>query len=31
MRDFNQFVKNSKLVESMILPVADGMTICRKI
>ncbi|MFM8244467.1 MAG: O-methyltransferase [Candidatus Fonsibacter sp.] len=31
IRDFNQFVKNSKLVESMILPVADGMTICRKI
>ena len=31
IREFNRFVKDFKGIESMILPIADGMTICRKL
>ena len=31
IRQFNRFVKDFKGTESMILPIADGMTICRKL
>ena len=31
IREFNRFVKDFKGTESMILSVADGMTICRKL
>jgi caffeoyl-CoA O-methyltransferase len=31
MRDFNTLVKNDKRVEKIILPIGDGLTICRKI
>jgi caffeoyl-CoA O-methyltransferase len=31
IREFNRFVKDFKGTESMILPIADGMTICRKL
>ena len=31
MREFNNFIKNDKRVEKIILPLGDGLTICRKI
>jgi predicted O-methyltransferase YrrM len=31
IREFNRFVKDFKGTESMILSIADGMTICRKL
>lgn len=31
IREFNTFIKDFKGTESMILPIADGMTICRKL
>ncbi|MSP06965.1 MAG: methyltransferase domain-containing protein [Candidatus Fonsibacter sp.] len=31
IREFNKFVKDFKGTENMILPIADGMTICRKL
>ncbi len=31
IREFNRFVRDFKGTESMILPIADGMTICRKL
>ena len=31
IREFNSFVRDFKGTDSMILPVADGMTICRKL
>ncbi len=31
IREFNSFVKDFKGTESMILSIADGMTICRKL
>ena len=31
IRDFNLHIKNDKRVEKIILPVGDGVTICRKI
>jgi caffeoyl-CoA O-methyltransferase len=31
MREFNSFVRDFKGTDSMILPIADGMTICRKL
>ena len=31
IKEFNSFVKDFKGTESMILPIADGMTICRKL
>jgi predicted O-methyltransferase YrrM len=31
IREFNRFVKDFKGTECMILPIADGMTICRKL
>ena len=31
IRDFNTHVKNDNRVEQMILPIGDGLTICRKL
>ncbi len=31
LRDFNSYVKKDKRVEKFILPIGDGITICRKI
>lgn len=31
IREFNSFVRDFKGIDSMILPIADGMTICRKL
>ena len=31
IREFNSFVRDFKGTDSMILPIADGMTICRKL
>jgi hypothetical protein len=31
IREFNRFVKDFKRTESMILTIADGITICRKL
>ena len=31
VREFNSFVRDFKGTDSMILPIADGMTICRKL
>ncbi len=30
MRDFNKHIKNDKRIEKFILPLGDGLTICRK-
>ena len=29
MREFNEFISNDKRVEQIIIPLGDGMTICR--
>ena len=31
MREFNKYIKNDDRVEKVILPLGDGLTICRKI
>jgi len=31
MRDFNDFIKKDRRVEKFILPVGDGLTVCRKL
>ena len=31
MRDFNKFIKNDRRIENFILPIGDGLTICRKL
>ena len=31
MREFNKYIKDDKRVEKIILPLGDGLTICRKI
>ncbi|PDH18371.1 MAG: hypothetical protein CNB21_01135 [Pelagibacterales bacterium MED-G39] len=31
MKNFNEFVSNDKRVEKTIIPLGDGMTICRKL
>ena len=31
MRDFNKYIKNDKRIEKFILPLGDGLTICRKL
>ena len=31
IRDFNNYVKNDKRVEQIILPIGDGLTICSKL
>ena len=31
MRDFNKYIKNDKRIEKFILPLGDGLTICRKV
>ena len=31
IRDFNIHVKNDKITEQIILPLGDGLTICRKL
>jgi len=31
MKEFNQYIKNDNRVEKVILPLGDGLTICRKI
>ena len=31
MRDFNDFIKNDKRIEKIMLPLGDGLTICRRI
>jgi len=31
IREFNKFVRDFKGTESMILSIADGMTLCRKL
>ena len=31
IREFNSFVKKNKIVESLILPIGDGLSVCRKL
>ena len=31
MREFNKYIKDDNRVEKVILPLGDGLTICRKI
>ena len=31
IRDFNNYVKNDKRTEQIILPLGDGLTICSKL
>ena len=31
MRDFNEFIKNDNRIENFILPIGDGLTVCRKL
>ena len=31
MRKFNTYIKNDKRTEKKILPIGDGLTICRKL
>ena len=31
MREFNKYIKDDNRVEKIILPLGDGLTICRKI
>ena len=31
MRDFNNYIKEDKKIEKVILPIGDGLTICRKL
>lgn len=31
IREFNSFVKNNKIVENLILPIGDGLSVCRKL
>ena len=31
IRDFNNYVKNDKKTEQVIIPLGDGLTICRKL
>ena len=31
MRDFNQFIKKDRRIEKFILPIGDGLTVCRKL
>ena len=31
IREFNSFVKNDNRVEKIILPIGDGVTICKKV
>jgi len=31
MRDFNKYIKNDNRVEKVILPLGDGLTICRRV
>ena len=31
IREFNLFVKNDNRVEKIILPLGDGVTICKKV
>ena len=31
MREFNKYIKNDNRIEKVILPLGDGLTICRKV
>ena len=31
IREFNNYVSNDKRVEKIIIPLGDGMTVCRKL
>ncbi len=31
IREFNTYIKNDKRIEKTILPIGDGITICRKL
>ena len=31
MRDFNKYVKNDSRTEQIIMPLGDGLTVCRKL
>ena len=31
IREFNSYVKNDKRVEKFIIPLGDGLTVCRKL
>ena len=31
IRDFNQYIKNDKRTEQVIISLGDGMTVCRKL
>ena len=31
IREFNSYVNNDKRVENLIIPIGDGLTICRKL
>ena len=31
IRDFNQYVKNDKKTKQIIIPLGDGLSVCRKI
>ena len=31
IREFNSYVNNDKRTESLIIPIGDGLSVCRKI
>jgi predicted O-methyltransferase YrrM len=31
IKDFNKYVKNDKQTEQIIIPLGDGLTVCRKL
>ena len=31
LKEFNEYVKNDQRVETLLLPLRDGLTICRKV
>ena len=31
IREFNSYIKNNRQVESLILPIGDGLSVCRKL
>ena len=31
MRNFNEFIKNDRRIEKFIIPIGDGLTVCRKL
>ena len=31
IRDFNSYIKNDKKTEKVMMPIGDGLTVCRKL